>query len=168
MTHPRVALIDDTPAGGPALELSRALGEAGVDVQLIGPPAITAIEGLLARRGFTPRLTAVPGAVALLARGRFDVAHAFSPAAAAAAHAWRRVTGRPVVFTCTEVLDRGNVANARLRLALLRAAVEDSDAVLAASEPVRAGLDRWMALDPAVPAAADVAVHVDLYRRLLT
>jgi hypothetical protein len=155
----RVALL----GGDPARALAAALGDA----DLISPAGSHAAERLLARRGFTPGLTRVPAAVAALVRGDFDVVHAFTAPDATAALLARRRSGRPVVFTCTEVLDRDRVADRRLRLATLQRAVEECDALLAADDAVRAGLERWFALSPPVLAPRDAAAHERLYRDLL-
>ena len=92
--------------------------------------------------------------------------HAFTPTAAAAALLWRRRTGGRVVFTCVEVLDRAALADRRLRLRLLTDAVERSDALVAASEPARAALERWMAVDAPVLDPADAEGHARLYAAL--
>src|SRR5439155_20958910 len=124
---------------------------------------------LLDRRGFARSLTAVPSGVAALVRGGFDVAHAFSPADALTALVWRRLAGRPVVavFTCTEVLDRDRLADRRLRLWLLQRAVQDTDALIAATQESRAALVRWLALDPPVIELHDEAGYAALYRDLI-
>jgi hypothetical protein len=70
------------------------------------------------------------------------------------------------VYTQREQLTRANVADRRLRLALLRLALERSDAVLAADEPVAASLRRWMAVDPRVLAPGSGPEHLALYAEL--
>jgi hypothetical protein len=123
-------------------------------------PAARAVDRLLVRRGFTPGLAHVPGTVLRLKRGGFDIAHAFTAPDAVAALTW----GGPVVFTCTEVLQRGNVADARLRLHTLERALSESDAVLAADERVAESMWRWLAVEAPVVDAAD---HARLYGELV-
>ena len=145
-----------------AARLADALGAALVDTA-----PVTLAERVLRRRGFTGPLTHLPAATLALRRGAFDVVHAFSAPDAAAARLWRRATGGPVVFTCAETLDRGNVSDRRLRLRLLDGALQDSDAVIAAGEPQRDALWRWAAVDVEVLAPDDVDGHARLYRNLL-
>ena len=158
----RVALLD---AGG--VDHARALSAALGGAPLIEPHGVEAAEWLLGRRGFTPGLTRVPTALAALARGDFDVVHAFTPLDTVSALVWRRRTARPVVFTCVDPLGRENVADRRLRLWSLRRALEESDALLAADSGVRASLERWAAIDAPVLDARDGAAHERLYRDLL-
>jgi len=108
------------------------------------------LDALLKRRGFAQPLAHVPFTYASLFEGRFDLAHAYTPSDAVAALAWRRRTRRAVVFTCTEVLNRANVADGRLRLSTLRRATEEPDAVLAATDEVAASMRRWLAIDAPV------------------
>jgi Glycosyltransferase Family 4 len=153
----RVALLDGARQHYVA-RLAASLRDAGVDVrQRASHPAAAAAEALLARRGFTPGLADVPVALAWLRRGDFDAAHAFTATDAVAALAWRRNVRKPVVFTCTETLDRGSVANARLRLASLERAVSETDAVLAADDDVAAALWRWFAVEAPVLESAGLA-----------
>jgi hypothetical protein len=123
-------------------------------------------EGVLRRRGFGIGAGHLPHALAALAGGRFDVAHAFAPADALVALAWARTARRPVLLTFGDPLRREAIAAARLRLEALEAAVRRADAVLAASEEARASLHRLLALEtPCVP-VGDAAAHLALYRRL--
>lgn len=124
-------------------------------------------EAALHRRGFTGPLTGAPGALAALLGARVDVAHAFSVPDALSARLWRRLTGGPALLTCTEPVTREGVADRRLRLSLLGHAVEESDAVIAPTEPARAALSRWLAVDAELIDAADARTHVQLYRDLL-
>jgi len=124
-------------------------------------------EGPLHRRGFTGPLTHLPLTRRALNRGDFDLAHAFSAPAAAAALCWKRATGRPVVFTCAEPIDRSRLADRRLRLRLLSAAIEDSEAVIAADADISEALWRWMATEAPVIEPGDGLGHERLYRRLL-
>lgn len=124
-------------------------------------------EGPLRWRGFTGPLTQLPLTQRALKRGGFDLAHAFSALDAAVALRWGRVTGRPVVFTCAEPTDRSQLADRRLRLRLVTAAIEQSDAVLTPTEEARHALRRWMAADAPVTEPRDGAGHERLYLRLL-
>jgi hypothetical protein len=162
----RVALLDHNEDGY-ARELATALRAAGHEPPLLGSHAVAPLEALLRRRGFTEPLSHVPPAVAALARGEFDVAHAFTAPDAAAAIAWRRLSGCPVVFTCVVPPTRATVSDRRLRLWALARAVEESDALISGSEDARAGLDRWFATSPEVLAASDASAHERLYRKLL-
>lgn len=166
MSALRIALLD-VVGGSYARELRHTLSAAGHEAILLGSHSIAPAEALLRRRGFTSNLSHVPGAVWDLTTGEYDIVHTFTPPDAVAAMAWRGVTGRPVVFTCSEMLDRATVADARLRLASLVRAIEDSEAVAAANDAVRERLDRWFARSAEVLGAGDAAGHERLYRRLL-
>ena len=160
----RVALLDHSD-GYYAAELADSLGVAGIETTTIGPNAAArAAERLLARRGFAEGLAHVPPVTTRLLGGHFEVAHALSASDALAALAWRRVTGRPVVFTCTEILDRDCLAHGRLRLHMLERATQDADAVLAASDAVAASMWRWLAIEAAV---LDAAGYARTYGELL-
>lgn len=124
-------------------------------------------EAILRLRGFAVPVTHVPLIARALASGSYDVAHAFSPVDAVAAQLARRRTAAPVVFTCLETLGRQNVADRRLRLASLRAAVEESDAVAVPGEDARVALERWMAAEALVVDPSDAAAHEDLYCSLV-
>lgn len=124
-------------------------------------------EGFLRRRGFTGPLTHLPLVLRALHRGDFDLAHAFSAPDAAAALRWRRATGRPVVFTCAEPMDRADLADRRLRLRLLQAAVDQCDAVTVPTDAGRVAMERWMAVEAVHLEPSDGAGHERLYRTLL-
>lgn len=162
----RVALLDHA-AGADSRVLAAALQAAGHGPEAIGSHAIDAAEALLRLRGFTPQVSHVPGALRALARGGFDVAHAFTVPDAIAALAWRRRSGRPVVYTCGEPIDRAVLADRRLRLWSLRRAVEGADALLVPGEEARAAFERWLVARPVVASARDAAVHERLYRDLI-
>jgi len=124
-------------------------------------------ESPLARRGFTGPLTHVPFRARALLSGGHDVVHAFSAPDALAARLWRRRVGGPVLFTCAETLGRDRLADRRLRLRLLGAAVEDSDGVLVPTEEARAALWRWLAAEAPLVDPRDGAAHERICRRLL-
>jgi hypothetical protein len=162
----RVALLDHRQEGSLANEIAAGLRGRGHDAAVLGGRA-TAFDALLDRRGFTPPLTRLPVAVRELTRGRYSIAHAFSPQDAYVALHWRRRGGGPVVFSCTEPMDRERLADRRLKLRFLRAALEQSDAVVVHDEASRAAAWRWLSIEPRLIPAADAADLYDLYRRLL-
>jgi hypothetical protein len=155
----KVALVDHT-AGGATRELAEALR-----ADLVAARGAPGAEALLRKRGFTAALTHVPLAVAALARGGYDVAHAFTPTDALAALTWRRVHGGGVVvYTLAGPVGRDTLADRRLALRLLERALAEGDAVLAADDAARDAARRWLALDVPV---LDAAGHERLYRELL-
>ena len=153
--------------GAPAVhELAGSLRESGHDITVLTPDP-TALETPLERRGFTTPLTHLPFTCAALLRGNCDVAHAFSAQDAYAALLWRRRSGRPVVFSLIEAIERERLADARLRLRFLSTVLEQSDALIVHDNEARAAAWRWLALEPRVIAASDAAGHERLYRSLL-
>ena len=164
----RVALLlhRGAPAAAEAdvADVAAGLLEEGLSATIVRAPRLP--EAPLRFRGFTGPLTHVPLAAGALWRGRYDLAHAFTVPDAAAALLWRRASGRPVVFGCREVLDRSSVADRRLRLRLLTAAVEGADAVVAASPEAQEALRRWMAVDVPLIEPRGGSAHARLYRRL--
>lgn len=129
------------------------IGLVGSTERQITLPTHPPTEALLRRRGFTPGLSALARAHRL--RG-YELLHAFTPIEAVAAQHHGRT-----VFTCSEVLDRANVADRRLRLWSLERALAHSAAVTAADAEVAASLERWFSLE--VPVVDDFR---DLYGRL--
>ncbi len=117
-------------------------------------------------RGLGDDVAHLPHARVALARGRFDLAHAFGAVDALPAIAWARRSRRPAVLTFVEPLERETIANRRLRLATLERAVHGADVVLAANEEVRSSLRRLLALEASVIAPSDAARHLSLYREL--
>lgn len=163
---PRVALVRPVHERGRTLasRLARALEGAGHAPAIVDARPLSIGEDLLRRRGFTPGLTRVPALVRILRSGDYDVAHAFDPADALAARAWRRTGGGAVVFTCAETPTRERLSDRRLRLRLLAAAVEESDGLTAPDGDARAALWRWMAADAAILADDDAEAYAALYR----
>jgi hypothetical protein len=152
-----------------ALLASRAKGgrvsAAGVGrVELVQPVQVPDLPLRLRKIGEAPGR--MPGALLALARGRYDIAHAFTAQDAAVAVAWSRLGGGPAVFTQREPLTRANVADRRWRLATLRLALERSDAVLAPDEATAASVRRWMAANPEVLEPDSAAAHLALYAGL--
>jgi hypothetical protein len=164
----RVALLHPADGAAPYVEeLAAALCDAGHEVRpLLSRPAPGA-EALLRLRGFAGPLTQVPSGLATALRGDFEVVHAFSVTDAQTALTWRRLTGGPAVFTAVEPLGRDQLADRRLRLWLVRRAIEDSDAMIAGNDEARSALQRWLAADAPVLAPGDASGHERLYRGLL-
>lgn len=180
-----VALLQAPTQGvrGPdARALARALGERGHGATVLsshrGPSRTSVEEGVqtiysrrwpeapLRFRGFTGPLTPIPQMVAQLLRGRYDLAHAFSPPDALAALWWQRLTGRPVVFTWSEHVSRESLADRRLRLRLVEKAIADANAVVAPDHEAAAQLRRWLMIEPTVIDGADGAAHERMYKSL--
>lgn len=180
MSRPlRIALLDG--AGAPAsATLAAALRADGHGPSLLttrpahAPAGVDGVrlrvlpERPLRARAIGDGLERLPHALLVLARGRFDVVHAFTPVDALAAVTWaRRGRGRgPALLTLTEPLRRETIANRRLRVETLEAALAGADAVLAAGEDVRASMRRLLALEADCLAPGDAVAHVSLYRRL--
>lgn len=174
----RVALLAGGGGGPGAVTLAGALHRAGHAPTLMTPDALVAPAGVdvlrlrdvpdrpLRSRSIGDGLAHVPHACVALARGHFDLAHAFSPADALPAVVWARRSSRPVVLTFVEPLQRETIGNRRLRLATLEQAIERADLVLAADEGVRTSLRRLLALDAPVVSLSDADGHVALYRAL--
>jgi hypothetical protein len=161
----RVALLQHDPHGdGPAARLTRALGEGGAEAESIAARGVP--DAPLRLRKIGDRPGRMPGALLALARGGYDVAHAFTAQDAVAALPWARLTGAPVVFSPLAPLARANVADRRWRLGLLALAVERSSAVVAPDEEIAASLWRWLAAKSRVLDPEDAAAHLALYREL--
>ena len=159
----RIAVLehDDRGASG---RLAAALREQGAHADPIRPGRLPDAPLRLRKIGEAPGR--VPGTLVALATGAYDVAHAFTAQDAAAALAWARFSRSPVVYTQREPLTRANVADRRLRLALLRLALERSTAVVAPDEEVAGSLRRWMAVEPHVLSLDSGAEHLALYTEL--
>jgi Glycosyltransferase Family 4 len=163
----RIALLDHDHRGPPqqAGELAVALTAAGHDAEVIAPWSLP--DAPLRLRKIGERPGRLPLTYLALRRGGYDLAHAFTAQDAWAAVRWSRATGRPCVFTCVAPLRRATLADRRGRLALLRRAVEETDAVIAPDEEVAASLRRWMAVEPRLVARGSAAAHLALYEELL-
>lgn len=180
MSRPvRIALLHSAGAAGPAA-LAAALRAAGERPALLTTEPAAAPAGVdvvalrvlperpLRARGIGDHLEHLPHALLALARGRYDVVHAFRPVDAVAAAVSTRGARRAAVLTVAEPLRRETIADRRLRLESLEAAVARVDAVLAGSEEARASLRRLLALDARVVAPGDAAAHLALYRDLVS
>ncbi|MEA2420620.1 MAG: hypothetical protein QOE60_2826 [Thermoleophilaceae bacterium] len=146
----RVALLDP-PASFDA---------PGVALHVLAPRAAL-LDAALRVRKLGDGLGSAAAAALALRRGRFDVAHAFTPEGALAA-TW--ANGRASALTFTEPLRRERLADRRLRLATLERAVARSGAVLAADDEVRGSLERWLGVEARV---LDAEGHAALYAELL-
>jgi hypothetical protein len=162
------------PRGRPDTEryvckLADALRERGATADLLRPDPgpLRVVDALLRRRGFAGPLAPMPLVVTALLAGRYDVAHGFAAVDALAALAWGRLTDRPVLFTCLDPVDRASLADRRLRLWLLRRAVENTDAVIAPSRQVQYALRRWLAIEAPVLASGEAVAHARLYQELI-
>jgi hypothetical protein len=164
----RIALMRHDHAEGesPERRLALALGAAGHEADVLAPQAGGVLELPFRLRKIGDRPARMPLALLALARGGYDLAHAFTAQDAAVAALWSRISGRPSVFTVREPLTRGELADRRLRLATLRLALEGVDAVLAPGEGVAESLRRWMAVDPRLVEPESAAAHVALYEEL--
>jgi hypothetical protein len=160
-------------------ELAGALSAAGHEVTVIGSrPGRTRRthedgfevvrvgrlpEAPLRSRAFDGPLTHLPGLLAELTRGRFEVAHAFSPQDAFAA----RHGPAGVAFTCVEAPRRETLSDRRLRLAFWQAAIDPWNAVIVPGEEQREALWRWLAVEAEVAEPRDAAAHERIYSRCL-
>jgi Glycosyltransferase Family 4 len=158
----RVALLEHD-GEGTAEAVHAAMGDAGHDIEAVAirPAGIPDLPLRLRKIGDAPGR--MPGTLVALARGRFDLAHAFTAQDAVVALAWARGSERPVVYTQRAPVTRATVANRRLRLATLRRAVEGCDAVVAPDEETAESLRRWMAVEARVVSRRDAAGHRGLY-----
>jgi hypothetical protein len=166
----RIALLQhDHGSSGPATahvrELALALGAAGEDVEVIAP-TWELPDAPLRLRKIGDRPGRLPATWLALARGGYDVAHAFTPQDAAAAVLWARHSGHPAVSSVSEPLRRASLSDRRLRLALLRVALERPAAVVAPDASVADSLRRWMAVEPRVIAPGSAEGHLALYAEL--
>jgi glycosyltransferase involved in cell wall biosynthesis len=109
-------------------------------------------ERRLERRLYEQHLTHIPFTTRELRRRPPDVAHALHATDAVAALRW----GGPTVFSYMGVPHRAAIANRRLRKELLTRALA-ADAVVVLSEHARAGMRRWLGVEPHV-----IAPPVDL------
>lgn len=114
--------------------------EAGLDVVRNWRPP----DGRFTRRGIQEYMTHLPFSYASLVRGRDDLAHAFYYTDAAAALRWRERTGRPVVFSYMGLPDRAVLADKRLKLRFLAAAVSGATEVVTLSAAAADGMHRWL------------------------
>jgi glycosyltransferase involved in cell wall biosynthesis len=147
-------------------ELATDLIGAGHEPRLItshpGRPATSIEDGLpivrhwrppdrlLLRRGGQQYLTHLPFSAASLARGDYDLAHAFYPTDAVVARRWGERRARPSVFWFGGIPRRDQVASRRGRVKVLVESLEGSDAVIVSSRAAAAGIRRWFGVEARV------------------
>lgn len=146
-------------------ELGATLAARGHDVTLLtshrGPTSRSTEGGkTVVRRRRPPPLPTlaahehhlenVPGAIAGLLRGRFDVAHAHFPSDAWAAVKARRLGGPPVVCTLHGVPTREYLVARRYRLEMLRTVVAGAAAIAVGGEGARRACRDYLLHDPVV------------------
>jgi glycosyltransferase involved in cell wall biosynthesis len=107
-------------------------------------------EGRLRRRLVEDYVTHVPFSYMHLARGDYDIAHAFHGPDALAAVRWSQRTGRPAVFTFLGLPTRRNLVQRRGRLEAVVRAASESDAVVALSQAAAAGFRRELGVEAQV------------------
>ena len=107
-------------------------------------------EARLLRRGFQEHMTHVPFSYASLVNGAEDVAQAFYLTDMLAVTRWAKRTGRPAVFHYGGLPTRPVLASRRLRLRILREALDGADAVIVYSRAAADGMRRWLGVDPHV------------------
>jgi hypothetical protein len=149
----RIALLEP-----PDPRLARMLGAAGHDVTVLGPTRAGALlEAALRPRKLGEGLGHVAPAALALRRGRFDLAHAFTPASALAGAA---------VLTFAAPVTRERLADRRLTLATLERALAGRT-VVASDDATQASLRRWLGVEARVLDPADGPGHAALYAELL-
>jgi glycosyltransferase involved in cell wall biosynthesis len=107
-------------------------------------------ERLWRKRGGQEGVGHQPFALAELLRGDDDVVNAHFPSDALAALAWRRRTGRPVVFSYGGVPQRNVLSDKRLKLQIIERATTESDAVTVGSRAARDAMWRWLGVEAEV------------------
>jgi hypothetical protein len=112
----RIALLDAERPGA----LAGALAGRGHEVTVLGETGLTTPR-LPARRYYEDGLERVPWVVWQLARGSFDLAHAFGPSLGWAAAQTRRFGGPPYVFSFRGPLTRRWLVDRHYRLEMMTA-----------------------------------------------
>jgi hypothetical protein len=161
----RVALVDaGSETRSPVAELASGLRSLGCQTTVVEVTRVPAlIERGLRARGFVPSLGRILPTLRKMLAGDHDAVHVFTPVDAQAALAWRRITGRPVIYTCVEPPARETIANRRGQLHITTTAFRDPDAVTAADPLTRVAISRWLALDVAQIGTEDAAAYAELY-----
>ena len=115
------------------------------------PPALAPL------RFYEHYIETVPSAVARLARGGFDVAHAFFPTDGLAAALARRLGGPPYVLSLHGIPTRGYLVSRRYRLELLRRAIDEAGELTVLSEAAADAVRGYLFREPLiVPGGVDV------------
>jgi len=107
-------------------------------------------DGPFHARSYNYHLHVAPTVAWHLARGRYDVAHAFQPAAAWAAVEARRLGGPPVVVSLLGALTEEWVTGDRLRWRMVERMVRGAAAVTVLSESVAASFRRFLRREPEI------------------
>lgn len=169
-----------TAADGAVKELADALVERGHEAIVFGchrGPWVRSVEEHrdvvrvrhlpetpLRARGFATPVTQIPLTLLALIEERVNVAHAFSTLDAQAALAWRRLTGKPAVFSFAEPPRRENLADRRGQMRLLSRAFQSSDAVTATDAETREAIERWLAVDVEAIEPSNAPAYEKLYK----
>lgn len=148
-----------------AHDLGAALAARGHEVTLItthrARPRTAVEDGIRVVRGWRPprvgglhtyeeHVTTIPHALARLARGRFDLAHALYPTDGWAALRARRLGGPPYVLSIHGIVNRPYLVARRYRLEMLAVATAGAGAVSVLSEAAREPFRRYLMRDPVV------------------
>ena len=134
----RIALLDPVREAG---DLAATLEARGDDVILVpgwGPPPLSV------QRYYEDHLELVPSVVWRLARGRFDLAHAFAPAFGWAAARARRLGGPPFVYSLRGPLTRRWLVDRHYRLEMMRATAAAAREVLVDDEETAIAVRRYL------------------------
>jgi glycosyltransferase involved in cell wall biosynthesis len=147
-------------------ELATDLVGTGHSARLItshpGPPRRSVEDGLeivrhwrppdrlLLKRGAQEYVTHLPFSMLSLARGDYDLAHAFYPTDAVVARRWGERHGRPSVFWYGGIPQRNVIASRRGRVRVLVEAIGGCDAVVVSSRAAADGIRRWFGIEARV------------------
>jgi hypothetical protein len=159
----RVHVLDRARSRPDVGALVTAVRGAGHDVTLLRPPAVVAPAGALLRaRAIDEDVLAVPFARRAL-RASDGVAHAFTLGGAYAAAREHR----PLVLSLSQPVRRETVADRRLRLTFLKAALDAAGAITAPDELTADSAARWLGVRPHVlDPACDGSRFVALYEKV--
>ena len=124
-------------------------------------------ERVLNARGFVTPVSHLPMLLIAMLEERVNVVHAFTAVDAQAALAYRRLTGKPMVFSFVEPPRREDLSDRRLKLRFLTRALRGSDAITATSAETRNAVQRWLAIDAPVVEPGDASAYEALYEGLL-
>ncbi len=146
-------------------DLGAALAGRGHEVTLLtthpGRTRSAQEDGMTVVRAFRPpsppplgwyedHLAGLPGMVARLAAGSFDVAHGFFPAQSWGAVKARRLGGPPVVSSLLGLPVRTHLVARRYRIEMMRASMVEADRCTVLSEAAAAAVRRYLDADPVV------------------
>ena len=123
-------------------------------------------ERTLNARGFVTPVSHLPMLLVAMLEERVNVVHAFTAVDAQAALAYRRLTGKPMVFSFAEPPRREDLSDRRGKLWFLSRTLRGCDAVTATTAETRDAVKRWLAMDVPVVEPADADAYEALYERL--